>query len=109
MKSSNVAIISSKLEEGKVSDVLQNSKETEVILHRIYPYLKHQLPLKWLASAAEVSTEIVEKCIKNLAYYGLVDIVEIFSYTNRYRATSKLPLLLNDRVLASRCWDYCTK
>lgn len=109
LKSSSVAILSSKFEEGKVSDVLQNSKETEIILHRIFPYLKHQLPLKWLASSAEVSSEITEKCLKNLAYYGLVDIVDIFSYTNRFRATRKLPLLLSDRMLASRCWDYCTK
>ncbi len=109
LRSSSVPILSWKLEEGKALELLQQSSDSEIILQRLYPFLNQGLPLKWLAAAAEVSKEIAEKSVRNLAYYGLVDFVEIFSFSNRYRATPRLPLLLTDKALADRCWDYCTK
>ena len=78
-------------------------------LERISPFLRKQLPLKQLASAADVSREVAELCMQSLVGYDLAGVMELLTPTTRYRATRRLPQLLTDKVLASRCWEFCSK
>lgn len=64
---------------------------TSDILHsRICPYIDGQRHLKQIANLAEVDLDIVKMCIQTLKLYGIVEIIDIFQYSNLYGPCPKI-------------------
>lgn len=44
-----------------------------------------------IAALADVDPGLTRLCIQDLAFYGVVELISIFQYSNTYTTTSNLP------------------
>ena len=87
-------------------EILLFAKENELLVDRILPRIdgfKHVLAI---ATDCKVDSDIVKMILQHLYFYGLIKLIDLFLFTNCYKATSKLPKLANNRKSQLKCKQY---
>lgn len=77
--------------------------EWDLTTQQLLPYIDGFRHIAKISTDASVEVSLVKACIQNMIYYGLVSLIPIFSYASSYVATSKLPELLYNQPLQSKC------
>ncbi|KAI9143079.1 nitrogen permease regulator 2-domain-containing protein [Paraphysoderma sedebokerense] len=103
-----------KVEDYHVPIALINLKsimhgDWDMTMQRILPYIDGVSYVKWISEQSSVDINLVKLCIQHLLYYGVVNIVDIFSFSNIYRATPGLRSLPLSDNLQLECLSYVTK
>jgi len=76
---------------------------------QILPYIDGRSHVAKIAIEADVDNGLVKACIQNLLYYGIVQLVPIFQYSNMYAATSSLRQLASNVELCKECIAFVAK
>ncbi|XP_059489456.1 GATOR complex protein NPRL2 [Neocloeon triangulifer] len=62
-----------------------------------------------IAAEADVESNLVKACVQNLVYYGIVQLIPIFQYSNVYCTTPALQKLSDDAQTQEECVKYVAK
>lgn len=73
------------------------------------PYFNGFRHIDRIAQMADVSTTIVEQCVKHLVLLGVAVLVPVFQYSNIYRPTPKLKILAKCPEVQERAIEKCSK
>lgn len=87
-------------------EILLFGKENELLIDRILPRIdgfRHTLAI---ATESKVDVDIVKMVLQHLFYYGLIKIIDLFRFSNSYKATHKLCKLANNPVRQQKCKDF---
>jgi len=76
---------------------------------QVLPYIDGRSHVAKIAIEADVDNGLVKACIQNLLYYGVVQLIPIFQYSNMYAVTPKLRELPLNRELYKDCITYVSK
>ena len=79
------------------------------IFSKVLPYIDGRSHVARIAIEADVDIGLVKACIQNLLYYGLVQLIPIFQYSNMYAVTPKLRELPLNPDLRKECISYVAK
>ncbi|XP_037088178.1 GATOR complex protein NPRL2-like isoform X2 [Pollicipes pollicipes] len=70
---------------------------------QIIPHIKGVAHVAKISALADVEVQLVKACIRNLLYYGLVELTSIFQYSNTYVVTPEITRLYTERPLQEEC------
>ncbi|KAI9559768.1 hypothetical protein GHT06_013774 [Daphnia sinensis] len=76
---------------------------------QVLPYIDGRSHVARVAIEADVDIGLVKACIQNLLYYGVVQLIPIFQYSNMYAATPKLRELPMNSDLSRECITFVAK
>ncbi|VDP39139.1 unnamed protein product [Soboliphyme baturini] len=76
----------------------------DVVSQKIIPHITGFNDVANIGDTVQVDIAIVERCITNLEYHGLVRLLPLFQYRNFYRVTPKIRHLYQDRQLQA---EFC--
>jgi hypothetical protein len=78
------------LEKTSNLDILLFGKDNEILIDRIVPRIDGFCHVMAIAMESKVDIEIVKMVIQNLYYYRLITIIDLFRFSNSYKATHRL-------------------
>eukprot|EP00475_Leptophrys_vorax_P006246 TRINITY_DN13837_c0_g1_i1.p1 TRINITY_DN13837_c0_g1~~TRINITY_DN13837_c0_g1_i1.p1 ORF type:complete len:453 (-),score=109.56 TRINITY_DN13837_c0_g1_i1:70-1374(-) len=80
----------------------------DLTLHQILPFLDGTNHVKKIAKLANVDSSFVKTCLRQLVYYNLVKMIDIFQFSNIYRInkTEQLQKLYVDVEFQDSCLSY---
>ncbi|KAF0286928.1 GATOR complex protein NPRL2 [Amphibalanus amphitrite] len=70
---------------------------------QIIPHIKGVAHVLKISALADVEVQLVKACVRNLLYYGLVELTSIFQYSNTYVVTPDITRLYSDPRLQDEC------
>lgn len=76
---------------------------------QVLPYIDGRSHVARIAIEADVDIGLVKACIQNLLYYGVVQLIPIFQYSNMYAVTPKLRQLPTNQPLMKECLSFVAK
>lgn len=76
---------------------------------QVLPYIDGRSHVARIAIEADVDIGLVKACIQNLLYYGVVQLIPIFQYSNMYTVTPKLRELPTNQPLKKECLSFVAK
>ncbi|XP_076059168.1 nitrogen permease regulator-like 2 isoform X2 [Oratosquilla oratoria] len=83
--------------------VLQRTDLWDLTTQQILSYIDGYSHVAKIAAAADVENNLVKLCVQNLLYYGVVQLLPIFQYSNSYTVTGEISRLYKDRALQEEC------
>ena len=81
----------------------------DLTAQRIIPYIDGCNHVQKIASIANVDLGIVRSAIQTLLFYGVVALVPIFLYSNKYAIKPKINHLLKDQSMKAECIAYVSQ
>lgn len=79
------------------------------IVFQVLPYIDGRSHVARIAIEADVDIGLVKACIQNLLYYGVVQLIPIFQYSNMYAVTPKLRELPLNYEWRKECITFVAK
>jgi len=90
-----------------VADVsVLNRPEFDLTLSKVIPMIDGVNYVKRIAQLSNVEVKLVKKCVSQLLYYGAVEMVEIFQFSNVYVPTAEVGKLYKDKQMQQACVAY---
>ena len=80
---------------------------TDLIILKVMNCIDGKKHIKKITDEISISDDKVKLCLQHLYYQGLIDFIDLFQYTNIYRITEKIHLILQD--LAEECVSLLAK
>lgn len=74
----------------------------DLTTQQVLPYIDGYRHVSKIALEADVEVSLVKACIQNMIYYGIINLIPIFQYSNIYVTTPRLSTLLKE-PLRSEC------
>lgn len=81
----------------------------DLTTERILPYIDGFRHVQKIAALADVEPGLTRLCIRDLAFYGIVELIPIFQYSNTYTTTLNLAKFMNDKRLQDKCIKFVTR
>ncbi|RVX74868.1 hypothetical protein B0A52_01145 [Exophiala mesophila] len=79
----------------------------DLTMLRIIPFINGVNCVKRIAVLADADLKLTKKCIKHLAYYGCVILLDIFTFNNIYAATAEFSqMIAKDLDMQKECARY---
>ncbi len=76
------------------------------MIDRILPRIDGFRHVLAIATESKVDADIVKMVLQHLFYYGLIKIIDLFRFSNSYKATHRLCKLANNPVRQQKCKAY---
>ena len=70
---------------------------------KILPYIDGYRHISRIAAEADVEVSLVKACVQNMIYYGIIELIPIFQYSNVYVTTPLLVHLAENTALQEEC------
>lgn len=80
----------------------------DLTTQQVLPYINGVYHVSRIAACAGVENSCTKSCIQNLLYYGVVEILPLFKYSNIYMCTRSLQSLTKHQHLLHDCLDFVT-
>lgn len=77
----------------------------DLTTQQVLPYIDGYRHVSKIALEADVEVSLVKACIQNMIYYGIINLIPIFQYSNIYVTTPRLANLIRE-PLKSECLRY---
>lgn len=74
----------------------------DLTTQQVLPYIDGYRHVSKIALEADVEVSLVKACIQNMIYYGIINIIPVFQYSNIYVTTPHLASLMKE-PLKSEC------
>ncbi|XP_064484095.1 GATOR1 complex protein NPRL2-like isoform X2 [Ornithodoros turicata] len=81
----------------------------DLTTQQILPYIDGFRHVAKIAVEADVEVSLVKECIRNLMYYGIVQLIPLFLYSAVYTVTPDIINLANDPSLQLECISYVAR
>nr|XP_039255729.1 GATOR complex protein NPRL2-like isoform X1 [Styela clava] len=81
----------------------------DLTTERILPFIDGFRHVQKIAYLADVDPRLTRTCIRDLAFYRIVELISIFQYSNTYVTTSNLSRLMSDKALQTECIQYVSR
>eukprot|EP01083_Nonionella_stella_P157699 512254_1 len=82
------------------------TEQWDLAVRRVALHIDGVNSVKRIARLADMDESMVKKCVRQLVSFGLVEINELFLFSNEYCATPKISQLAFDPKLKHQCLDY---
>jgi len=83
-----------------------DTAEWDICIKQTIPHINGIRTVKAIAMACKMDLSIAEDCMQHLASLGVIEIVDIFQYSNIYTLTPKIRNLLDSPSLQEECIEY---
>lgn len=74
----------------------------DLTTQQVLPYIDGYRHVSKIALEADVEVSLVKACIQNMIYYGIINLIPIFQYSNTYVTTPRLASITKE-PLRSEC------
>lgn len=81
----------------------------DLTTQQILPYVDGFRHVAKIAVEADVEVSLVKECIRNLTYYGIVQLIPLFLYSAVYTTTPEIVNLATDHGLQKECIAYVAR
>lgn len=71
-------------------ETMQKLNEGTLILRQVLPLVDGIRHVKAIARASEIQIDLVKQCLQHLVMFGIVQVFDLFQFTNRYIAGKNL-------------------
>jgi hypothetical protein len=78
----------------------------DVATRQLLPYFNGFYHIAKISELAAVDISIVRSVVRNLAFYGLVTLLPVFLYSNRYQLTAKIMQLYEDSAAQTEAVQF---
>ena len=85
------------------------TREWDLTMQHVIPLIDGVRYVKLIALEANVGTELVKSCIRQLIFYNCVVLIDIFLYTNIYATTPRINEFLMLEDVQISCSTYVTR
>jgi nitrogen permease regulator 2-like protein len=85
------------------------TREWDLTMQHVIPLIDGVRYVKLIALEANVGTELVKSCIRQLIFYNCVVLIDIFLYTNIYATTHRINEFLILEDVQVSCATYVTR
>ncbi|KJE92625.1 hypothetical protein CAOG_03547 [Capsaspora owczarzaki ATCC 30864] len=82
------------------------SEAWDLTMQQILPHIDGINHVKRIAVLCDVDIELVRQCLQHLLYYGIIILIDIFQYGNRYSVTSLVSKLASSALLQHQCASF---
>ena len=89
-------------------DDMKEEESWDLTLLRVLPHINGINSVRRIADFANTDLKLVRKAIRELAYYGCVRLMDIFSFSAIYAPTEKIGDIVSDEKMRQECLDYVT-
>jgi hypothetical protein len=70
------------------------------------PFIDGLRHVKRIAQDAHMDLDIVRTSVRQLVFFHICDLVDLFSFTNMYAPTKRLDVLARDPRMKRECMEY---
>ncbi|CAB3382742.1 Hypothetical predicted protein [Cloeon dipterum] len=81
----------------------------DLTTQQVLPFINGFNHVAKIAAEADVESNLVKACVQNLVYYGVVQLIPIFQYSNVYCTTPALQKLSDDAHSQEECLKYVAR
>ncbi|XP_077522286.1 nitrogen permease regulator-like 2 isoform X2 [Amblyomma americanum] len=81
----------------------------DLTTQQILPYIDGFRHVAKIAIEADVEVSLVKECIRNMLYYGIVQLIPLFLYSAVYATTPEIRILATDSVVQKECISYVAR
>eukprot|EP01027_Heterolobosea_sp_BB2_P017742 GEZU01025110.1.p1 GENE.GEZU01025110.1~~GEZU01025110.1.p1 ORF type:complete len:347 (+),score=66.30 GEZU01025110.1:73-1113(+) len=85
------------------------TEDWDLTLQQIVPYIDGVNYVKKIAVEADVSIELVKRCLQHLMFYECITMIDIFQYNNMYAVTENIRSVFQSEHLQRSCVSYVTR
>ncbi|KAK0401337.1 hypothetical protein QR680_015723 [Steinernema hermaphroditum] len=78
----------------------------DILSRKIIPHIDGVRCIKEISNVIEIESDLVERCVQNLHFYGCITLVPLFMYSNTYVTTEKLHNLYTDGRMQEECLEF---
>ncbi|XXQ29636.1 Nitrogen permease regulator 2 [Plasmodiophora brassicae] len=91
-----------------IGDVTIYKDHWDLTLQQILPYIDGVNFVKRIAQLSQVDVEIVTECLRQLLFYNLIALIDIFQFSNMYCATPRISELATLPDMQAACINFVT-
>lgn len=81
-------------------------EEWDLTTQQVLPYINNVFHVAKIAMLSDVENALVKKCIQNLVFYNVVELLPLFKYSNVYMCTRNLQKLARNQSFAKECLEF---
>lgn len=85
------------------------TQQWDITAMQILPHIDGFRHVAKIAIEADVEVSLVKECIRNMLYYGIVQLIPLFLYSAVYAATPEIRTLATDSVVQKECISYVAR
>ncbi|KAM7289188.1 GATOR complex protein NPRL2 isoform X1 [Ixodes scapularis] len=85
------------------------TQQWDITAMQILPYIDGFRHVAKIAIEADVEVSLVKECIRNMLYYGIVQLIPLFLYSAVYTTTPEIRSLASDIALQKECIAYVAR
>ncbi|XP_037575012.1 GATOR complex protein NPRL2-like isoform X1 [Dermacentor silvarum] len=85
------------------------TQQWDITAMQILPYIDGFRHVAKIAVEADVEVSLVKECIRNMLYYGIVQLIPLFLYSAVYATTPEIRTLATDTLVQKECISYVAR
>lgn len=85
---------------------LEKLNKMDVLSQKICPQIDGIKCVKDIAYAVQIDVDLVSRCIRNLCFYGCINLLPLFLYSNSYIPTERIRLFFVSPKIIEQCLKF---